>query len=332
MIPIVSSRNLSGFVLIFCLLTGFNSVSVAGDWSVTRGPNTDSPGEMIAIKQQGQWVARLVFGEGQMKPYLHVYGAEGELLTNGGLNKEGRKVGAFPHHRGIFIGWSIGSELGRWDLWHMNRGGTIEVTKVQTMDAHDEGVKVIIDTVWLTGKTKQGDKMPLLNETRTLHVSRPAGQGKKTRVDLHFQLKPVRDIRLQGDLQHAGIHFRASNEVNRRNKETSYLLEPDGKTKGSDLRWCRFLFPIGERWYTSLQLNAPGNPVEQLSTRSYGRFGYFFKKAINKGETLDLNYRFVIQPVEAPANAPKQSPAQIEQSRQACQAEYAAFVKELGKE
>ena len=26
-------------------------------------------------------------GEGQFKPYLHVYGAEGELLTNGGLDK-----------------------------------------------------------------------------------------------------------------------------------------------------------------------------------------------------------------------------------------------------
>ena len=78
-------------------------------------------------------------------------------------------------------------------------------------------------------------------------------------------------------------------------------------------------------------MNSPHNPVEELSTRNYGRFGYFFKKKLAKGETLDLDYRFMISEVDAPANAPKQSAAQQEQSRKECEQNYQQFVKSLTK-
>ncbi|MDE0840467.1 MAG: hypothetical protein OSB41_15645, partial [Kiritimatiellae bacterium] len=48
--------------------------------------------------------AHFVFGEGQKKPFLHVYGKEGELLTNPGVGPDGKDTGRYPHHRGIYIG------------------------------------------------------------------------------------------------------------------------------------------------------------------------------------------------------------------------------------
>ena len=141
---------------------------------------------------------------------------------------------------------------------------------------------------------------------------------------------------LNGDLQHAGVHFRASNEVAQRKTETSYLWEPDlpagkGRIVSDDLKWSRLLFPIGERWYAAQQINAPGNPVTELSWRDYVRFGYFFKRALKKGDKLDLRFRFVIWETAEPAQKPKQSAAQIAESRRRCQGHFESFVKFLEK-
>src|SRR5687768_2742571 len=99
---------------------------LAAKWSIQEGPNTDSPGKMVLIERDKKPVARFIYGEGQMKPFLHIYGENGELITNGGLDSHGQATGQFPHHRGIFIGWKINSELGNYDLWHMNNGGKME--------------------------------------------------------------------------------------------------------------------------------------------------------------------------------------------------------------
>ena len=69
-----------------------------------------------------------MFGEGQKKPFLHVYGAkEGELLTNPGVGPDGKDTGQFPHHRGIYIGWRIISGGGTFDLWHIHKGEIMRV-------------------------------------------------------------------------------------------------------------------------------------------------------------------------------------------------------------
>ena len=81
-----------------------------------------------------------------------------------------------------------------------------------------------------------------------------------------------------------------------------------------------------------LQLNAPSNPVEELSTRDYGRFGYFFRKTLKKNETLDLRYRFLIEASESPSDKPRQSAGQISRSRQRCQSACDEFVADLARE
>ena len=93
-----------------------------GKWRVVEHSNPLGPGMVVDVLQDGKAVARLVHGEGQIKPFLHIFGSGGELVTNPGLDREGKGAGLFNHHRGIFIGWNkVSSELGNYDMWH--KGG-----------------------------------------------------------------------------------------------------------------------------------------------------------------------------------------------------------------
>ena len=310
-------------------LAGLLPASQAAHWAIAEKDNADGPGRQVEVRLDGQLVAAFIHGEGQFKPYLHVYGAAGELLTNGGLDAGGKPAGKFPHHRGIFIGWNkINSDLGYFDLWHFNNGGRMTVKKFEKLKARKDSALIVAQIEWRGGKKDAHDSDLLLTETRTLTISRPA--GGRTQVDAQFVLKAARDLSLDGDLQHAGIHFRAADEVANRARETSYLWEPDlpageGKVVSPDFKWCRLLFPIGERWYTSLELNAPRNPVEELSWRDYGRFGFFFKKSLKPEETLKVNYRFLIERVEKPGTSAEETA----KSRADCAAQYEAFAKSV---
>lgn len=82
----------------------------------------EKEGEHVDVLFQGKVVGRYMYAydtssperrDQTCKPYLHVFDAEGKApITNG-------PGGRYPHHRGIFIGWSrvtLGSA--RFDLWH----------------------------------------------------------------------------------------------------------------------------------------------------------------------------------------------------------------------
>jgi len=336
------------------LLCSFISTARGAEWSLVQGPNPDGPGRAVDIQFGGRKVARFIHGDGQFKPYLHVFGDAGELLTNAGLDASGKPTGLYPHHRGIFIGWNkITSDLGTFDLWHFNNGGKMEVLQFDKLEGGKEAATLVATIAWRGGKKDDSGSDLLLTETRTLRISRP--DGKATQVDAHFRLKAARELTLGGDLQHAGTHFRASDEVSTRAKETSYVSDPEDKeSKGrdwtasapkkdkngneikpagepvrGDLNWCRLLFPIGDRWYAATELNTPSNPVEELSWRDYGRFGFFFKRKLAAGETLDLNYRFFVEPAEAPVSKPKPSLEQTSKARAEGQARYREFVKSV---
>jgi hypothetical protein len=291
-------------------------VAARADWKVAQRDNPNGPGKAIDVTDRTQLVGRFIYGERQIKPYLHIFGDNGELLTNAGADKNGKGAGAFPHHRGIFIGWKIESELGTDDLWHMTRGCKMEVARVEEAIGGRDNGRTVATVLWRSGK-KTNDNDLLITERRALTFSRAT--NNKTQVDATFTLTPARDLQLAGDLQHSGVHFRASNEVHGRATETTYLTAPKGKTKGEDLKWCLLKFPIGTNFYTALQLNHPSNPVEELSTRNYGRFGYFFKRALKKGEPLTLKYRFIIE---------KEAGSQDSDDRAAqAEAAYATFAK-----
>ena len=288
-------------ILSLSLLLAF---SAQAEWSVKPASNPKAPGKGLAVAKDGKPVAHFVFGEGQKKPFLHVYGKEGELLTNPGAGPDGKDFGQYPHHRGIYIGWRVISGGSQYDLWHIHKGEIMRVKQIKSAKASDSGVTIVADIEWRTGKVGKEDVL-LLAETRTLTISKT---GDITQVDFHTELTAARDLTLGGDLQHAGCHFRAHTEVaSKWKKFTSYLWEPEGKKAGNgkilskEWKWNRLQFPIGKNWYSATQFNAPNQPVEELSWRDYGRFGFFFKKDMKKGAVQKLNYRFHIAPSQSPA-------------------------------
>jgi hypothetical protein len=322
------------------LIIGLAFVAAAplakGDWRVVEHPNPLGPGKVVDVLHDGKALARLVHGDGQIKPFLHIFGGGGELVTNPGIDKEGNAAGLFSHHRGIFIGWNkISSELGKYDMWHRGGpgNGRYDIVKFENTTTEDYA-SIVAHIKWRATKKDASGSDVMITERRTFNVSRPG--GKYTQVDASFELKAERDIGLAGDLQHAGVHFRAHTSVATRNKETSYLWEPanaEGKGKGRVIddnhQWARLLFPVGKRWYTAQEMNAPANGVKELSWRDYGRFGYFLPKKLKKGEPFNLKFRFAIEEVDAPANAPKPSDAQAKASHKLCAKRYNAFLKSL---
>jgi ubiquinone/menaquinone biosynthesis C-methylase UbiE len=264
-------------------------------WTSSEGPGENS-GSKVDVLNNGKPVARFIFGPRELKPYLHVFGANGELLTEWSAKQQ------FPHHRGIFIGWNkIESELGSADLWHLNHGEKMLVKDVKHTTTATNAT-IVANITWHAQKADELGDTVLLTETRRLDISQP--DSGKTQVDAHFTLVAMRDITLNGDLQHAGVHFRGSHELTARKDETRYVWEPPlpgpgGKVVSTDLKWCRLIFPIGTNWYAATELNAPGNPTAELSWRDYGRFGFFFKHKLEWGDTLEVKYRFITEPVSA---------------------------------
>ena len=322
-------------ILSLSLLLAF---STQAEWSVKPAANPKAPGKGLAVAKDGKPVAHFVFGEGQKKPFLHVYGKEGELLTNPGAGPDGKDFGRFPHHRGIYIGWRVISGGAQYDLWHIHKGEIMRVKEIKSAKASSSGVTIVADIEWRTGKVGKEDVL-LLAETRTLTISKT---GDITQVDFHTKLTADRNLTLGGDLQHAGCHFRAHTEVaNKTSKFTSYLWEPKGKVAGNgkvlskEWKWNRLQFMIGKNWYSATQFNAPNQPVEELSWRDYGRFGFFFKKNLKKGETQKLNYRFHIAPSEQPALEsfpPQVSKDQKTRWRAAAQEAYKHFAHWIVKQ
>ena len=121
--------------------------------------------------------------------------------------------------------------------------------------------------------------------------------GGRLMIDFHTKLSPVDgDVFLKGDPEHAGVQYRPANEVEK--KKTKYLF-PNGVTKVNgvkDLPWAAENYTLGGKEYGVVHMNAPTNPKGTVHSayRDYGRFGAFFEKEIKKGNSLELDYGFLI--------------------------------------
>ena len=115
-------------------------------------------------------------------------------------------------------------------------------------------------------------------------------------------------VLLDGDPQHAGFHFRASNEVSEKTSKETIYLRPDGEDKPGasrnwpdlkthiNLPWNAMSFVLKDKRYTALYLDNPANPKEaRFSERPYGRFGSYFVTEITKEKPLKLKYQIWLQ-------------------------------------
>ena len=149
------------FLLLFLVLSSLTS---RADWEIHKKNNPLGPGQAIDVLSSGKLIVRLVYGEGQIKPFLHVFGTDGELVTNPGLDKSGKGAGLFNHHRGIFIGWNrVSSDLGKYDMWHKGGSGNAryDIVKFETDITSDfEFYLQRVDKIFLDkeGKSQLSDR------------------------------------------------------------------------------------------------------------------------------------------------------------------------------
>jgi len=237
------------------------------------------------------------------KPYHHVFALDGETLLSKGLG------GLYPHHRGLFFGFNkvtygVGKKA---DVWHCTG---------DAYESHETFVQSSAGAVFGRHRVRinwHGEKREVFaDEEREITVYAPHDNGML--IEFASIVRPsVDNVRLDGDPQHAGFHFRASNEVaeqfNAKKPET-YFLRPDGKGKIGEERnwdpktkkgpvnlpWDAMSFTVGGKRYTALYLDHPDNPKEARgSERVYGRIGSYFEYNLTKDKPLRVQYRIWIQ-------------------------------------
>ncbi len=285
-------------LLVVVIVTGCAVAKGAGfSWA-------DKQGEYLDLLFGGRKVTRYMYAYGTSseqrvfetyKPLHHVFDEEGEnLLTNGpdGEGPYSRGV-KFPHHRGIFIGWSRLTWGGQsYDTWHMSRG--VAQVHQKFLEKRTEARKASSTALihW-----KSGEEKVMVEEKRRTTVYRPSVETILL-LDFETELKAVGgEVYLNGDPEHAGFQYRPHNDVaaGGADVKAKYLFHKDGidPRKDKDLPWVAMEYGLNGKRYSVQHINHPSNPKGTVYSayRDYGRFGAFFKHTIPAGETLKLQYR-----------------------------------------
>jgi hypothetical protein len=282
-------------------LIAFAALSLAFS-SIARADFTlqDTPGQHMDVLQDGKIVGRYMYAYDKSskeklaetyKPYLHVFDAEGKAPITKGPG------GQFTHHRGIFIGWNKIAYNGKsYDRWHMKDGEQVH-QKFLKQEAGPTEATITSQVHWNDEKGA-----PFIIEERTM-TFRKAPAPAHVLIDFASKISPVGDVELNGDPEHAGIHFRPAQEVDP--KQTSYLYPIEGAKPHADrdYPWVGETFSLNGNKYSVLHVNHPGNPKETRYSayRDYGRFGAFPVAKIKGGESQTFQYRFVIAQGEMPS-------------------------------
>ncbi len=242
------------------------------------------------------------------KVFHHLFDPTGtRIVTNGGQSdpgSEGKKL-LYPHHRGLMfafnkITYGNGKKA---DVWHakpkdthQSHHETLSEEAGQVLGQH----RVAID--W-----HGPDQEVFAKEEREMTVYAIDGG---TLIEFASLLKTTDGkVRLDGDPQHAGFQFRASNDVADKTAKQTYYLRPDGKDKPGatrnwdpknkgpiNLPWDAMSFVLGGKRFTVAYIDNSKNPGEKrYSERDYGRFGCYFEYDLTADHPLLVNYRVWLQ-------------------------------------
>jgi 2-keto-4-pentenoate hydratase/2-oxohepta-3-ene-1,7-dioic acid hydratase in catechol pathway len=238
------------------------------------------------------------------KPFHHVYDPtrENVALTSGA--HPNTKEFLYPHHRGLFFGFNRISFGGKQaDIWHGKNGVYSSCQAIESKVAGPDRATHQARIGWFGP-----DGSKFAEELRTVTVY---DRNEGTMIDWSTELTTeVPHVRLDGDPQHAGFHFRANQEVAMQNKSQTYFIRPDGpgdlgETRNWDnksedprtvnLPWNAMSFVVQDQRYTVLRIVHPNNPGESRgSERDYGRFGDYFEYDLTPTQPLNLKYRIWI--------------------------------------
>lgn len=262
----------------------------------------DEHAEYLAVFNGDKLVARYMYGhdtstpakrEATYKPYLHVFDPEGQMPITKGAG------GAFPHHRGIFIGWNKMAVNGKkYDRWHMIGGDQVHERFVAQNATRDRAS--FTSLVKWTGDTPEA---PIIEEERTFTFLPPAAPAYAL-IDTVSKIKAVAgETVLDGDPEHAGLHFRPADNVDRKQTTYFYPRANADPHKDRDYPWFGETFALNGKHYTVVYLSHPSNPKEALASayRDYARFGAFWRTTIPAGGTQEFRARFLVIAGEMPS-------------------------------
>jgi Methane oxygenase PmoA len=255
--------------------------------------------------------------EETFKPFHHLYDPDGKILVTKGPG------GYFTHHRGLFYGFNKITYGGKEaDVWHCTKNCYQSSEKVLDEAAGPVLGRQIVAIDW-----HGQDRQPFAHEQREMTVyNLPGG----TMIDFASRLETVGEkVRLDGDPQHSGFHFRTANEVadkgkvqktkdgkttaEKVNPETIFIRADGVGRPGEAINWDPKLgakndprtinqpwkgmsFLLGGERYTVAMLDLPSNPKEaRFSERDYGRFGSYFEYDLTKDHPLEIRYRVWLQ-------------------------------------
>ena len=285
----------------------------------------DTKGEFTELDFDGKPVLRYMYKalddstkenrDATFKVFHHLYDLDGKRLT------KGETTGLYPHHRGIFYGFRVVTYTDKndmkqtVDIWHCTD---------KTYQSHDKILAEEVGPVLGRHRVQIGwhgkNKELFATEERELTVYNTPG-GRL--VEFTSRLTPVKGtVKLDGDPQHSGFHFRAAQEVadqseaNKKDKSKidTYYVRPDGIGKHGETRnwdakataevdkkhvnlpWDAMSFVLDKKRYTIAYLDKPTNPKEaRYSEREYGRFGSYFVTEVTDKKPLTVNYRLWLQ-------------------------------------
>ncbi|CAE7843597.1 acsA [Symbiodinium microadriaticum] len=128
-------------------------------------------------------------------------------------------------------------------------------------------------------------------------------------IDFDSELTAKADnLKVDGDPQHAGFQYRATQHVPDKTAKQTYYVRPDGKGEPGkfrnwpgnkdhiNLEFNALSFVAFDQRYTCCYLDSPKNPKPaRFSERDYGRFGSYFATEVTEDNALELNYRLWLQ-------------------------------------
>lgn len=262
----------------------------------------DKAGQYLDVLLDGKIVARYMYAHDTSskekrvetyKPYLHVFDAEGKgPITQGAGGK------LYPHHRGIYIGWQkLGYQGKTYNFWEMASGDIVH-ERFTNQKADADMATFTSSTRWLpTGSDK-----PVIEEERTMTFHR-APAPVRLIIDFTSKLTaPNGDVALDSNPEHGGVHYRPAGDISA--KETVYVFPTAHADahKDVDYPWVGETYALNGKKYSVVEMNSPGNPkgTQWSAYRDYGRFGAAPKAEVKSGESLTVNYRFLIADGEMP--------------------------------
>jgi hypothetical protein len=267
----------------------------------------DTPNQFMELRFGDRAVLRYVYAPldesskearaRTFKVFHHLFDPAGtRIVTNG-------PGGKFPHHRGLFYGFNkVSYGTKKADVWHCTGDAFQSHDGFVSSEGNDKVARQKVKGGW----HGPGKEVFAREEREVTVYDRPGG----TLLDWSSTLTSAVDepVKLDGDPQHAGFHFRADNEVDAKSAKETYYLRPDGKGKPGETRnwpaqkthvnlpWDAMSFVLGGRRYTVLYLDHPRNPKEaRFSERDYGRFGSYFEYTLTKEKPLTVRYRVWLQ-------------------------------------